>query len=77
MIHTLEELPDRIKGNGTRADFYTVIGKDCIIALLNDEEFEMVVDHNSKRNTGEDDNAILINNENDSYLIIRESAIKK
>lgn len=77
MINKFSELPKRIQGEGSRADFYTLIDKSSKIALLEDDEFERVVDHNAKRSFGENDNAILISNMEDdcSYLVIRKSAL--
>lgn len=76
-MEELEDLPQRIQGNGHRADLYQVITTDFKITTLNDEDFNTVICHNTKRLSGPEANAIIIRNneETDNHLIIRAKSI--
>lgn len=77
-IITFDQLPERIKNGTPRADFWNGYLKTTKIAILSDEDFNRIVDNNTKRSDGEDFNFISINNqEKDEFdvLCIRESAI--
>ena len=76
-IITYDQLPERIR-NGPRADFWNAYTKSTKIVILNDEEFNSIVDTNTKRSSGEEFNFISINNQDkDEFdvICIRESAI--
>ncbi len=75
-IRSIKQLPPRMRGAGQRADEYTAYLKDTKIAILNDAEFDAVIDHNTKRMDGPEANAIGIYNEEEgTFLVIRESLL--
>ena len=73
-IKSIKDLPERIQGNGLRADEYTAYSTHVNLVLLNDDEFDKVLTHNARIHDGNNKyNSIAIHNDRD-FIIIRESA---
>ena len=73
-IKSIKDLPERVQGNGLRADEYTAYSNHVTVAVLNDAEFNKVIEHNTRVNDDSKQYDVLtISNERD-YVIIRESA---
>ena len=73
-IKSIKDLPERVQGNGLRADEYTAYSNHVTVAVLNDDEFNKVIEHNTRVNDNSKQYDVLtISNERD-YVIIRDSA---
>lgn len=76
IITDIENLPSRMRGEGSRADEYEAYTTTTRIAILKDEEFNQVVEHNTKRMSGPEANVISLFNEGEgAWIVIRESAL--
>jgi hypothetical protein len=62
--------------NGERADYWNLYHKgEFKMVVLNDAEFNQVVNNNTKRQSGEEADIIYVKNDEDpiGYLCVRES----
>ena len=76
VVGSILDLPERVQGKGDRADFYKWFDKDCTVIILNNEEFNKLVYHNSKRLEGDETDIFFIINEGEKEIMaIREGKL--